>query len=447
VLVTFSYWGWLLIWQPALFFEHDSLQRYLLYNEFLLIGILFGWRRRSDLNELHHEWVVANRKTLRQAFLGLFSVFLVLFALHDSLVSRSFLFSYLPWLYLSLLFCNYLLPPSLGRWAFSGDREERVALAGTVQQATQLQPWLERKQMVGLRTVGLICPEPCGGGVTPFPVLGTTDRMSEILREWSITQVILLDLSRGANWVQSMTQLCEGAAVRLLALQDLNDYFNHSTTTFEDDGVRFIGLREEPLESPLNRFIKRVLDLLIAAPVVVFILPISTLVVWLAQRLQSPGPIFFRQERTGMMGRPFTMYKYRTMHTNHNSDSKQACRNDPRVFAAGRLMRKFSIDELPQFLNVLCGHMSVVGPRPHLSEHEEIFVRAMRKYLIRKFIRPGITGWAQVKGLRGEIHQEGDIHDRVEADIYYLEHWSFSLDCLIILKTVKHCVAPPVSAY
>jgi putative colanic acid biosynthesis UDP-glucose lipid carrier transferase len=447
VFVTLCYWGWLLIWQPALFSERDTLQRYLLYNEFLLIGVLFGWGRRSDSIGLHHEWVVANRQTLRQAFLGLFSVFLILFALRDTVVSRSFLFSYLPWLYLSLFFCNYLLPRSLGKWAFSGDREERVALAGTVQQATQLRPWLERKELVGLRTVGLICPEPCGGVSAPFPVLGTTDRLREILRERSITQVILLDLSRGAAWVQNVTQLCEGAAVRLLALHDLNNYFNHSTTTFEDDGVRFIGLREEPLESPLNRFLKRVLDLLIAIPVVILLLPITTALAWLVQRFQSPGPIFYRQERTGMMGRPFVMLKYRTMHTNHNSEARQACKNDPRVFPAGRWMRKFSADELPQFLNVIFGDMSVVGPRPHLPEHEEIFVKAMQKYLIRKFIRPGITGWAQVKGFRGEIHRERDIHERVESDIYYLEHWSFSLDCLIILKTIKQCLAPPGTAY
>lgn len=446
-IVTLCYWGWLFIWQPTLFAEQETLQRYLLYNEFLLIGVLFGRGGRSETSGAHHEWVLANRQSIRQAFLGLFSVFVILFALKDLVVSRSFLLSYLPWFYLSLLFSNYLLPRSLGKWAFSGCREERVALAGTVQQAIQLRPWLERKHLVGLRTVGLICPELSGAGPAPFPVLGTTDRMVEILRECSITQVILMDLSGGAKWVQGVTQLCEGAAVRLLALYDLNAYFNHSTTTFEDDGVRFIGLREEPLESPLNRFVKRVMDLVVAVPVVVLILPAVTVLVWLAQRLQSKGPIFYRQERAGMMGRPFIMFKFRTMHTNHNNHDKQASKDDPRIFPAGRWMRKFSIDELPQFLNVVLGHMSVVGPRPHLSAHEETFVMAMRRYVIRKLIRPGITGWAQVNGFRGEIHHDRDIQQRVEADIYYLEHWSFSLDCLIILKTIKQCFVPPRSAY
>src|SRR5437899_3473645 len=145
VVVTLAYWGWMLIWRPTLFDACEIIQRYLVYNEFLLIGVLFGSGRKRESTGLHHDWVLANRQSLRQSFLGLFSVFLIVFVLRDTAVSRSFLFSYLPWLYLSLLFSNYFLPRTLTRFAFSGDREERVALAGTVQQATRLKPWLERK--------------------------------------------------------------------------------------------------------------------------------------------------------------------------------------------------------------------------------------------------------------------------------------------------------------
>jgi lipopolysaccharide/colanic/teichoic acid biosynthesis glycosyltransferase len=278
-------------------------------------------------------------------------------------------------------------------------------------------------------------------------MLGSLDRMGDILREHSITQLIVLDLSLGSQRLRQLTQLCEETAVRLLAMHDLDHYFNHTTTTFEDDGVRFIGLREEPLESPLNRVFKRALDLAVALPVVVLILPFTTLLVWLLHRWQSPGPVFFEQIRVGMRGRPFTIYKYRTMHVHQGNEAQQASKGDRRVFPAGHWLRKSSIDELPQFLNVLLGNMSVVGPRPHLPKHEEVFVQVMKKYLIRKFICPGITGWAQVNGLRGEIHVQDDIQRRVEADIYYLENWSFSLDCLVILKTIKHCFFPPRSAY
>ena len=148
-----------------------------------------------------------------------------------------------------------------------------------------------------------------------------------------------------------------------------------------------------------------------------------------------------------MMGQKFWMYKYRTMHLNHGDESKQASRNDQRVFPIGRWLRKLSIDELPQFINVLKGDMSVVGPRPHLEEHEEMWILVMSRYVIRRFIRPGITGYAQIKGYRGEVHTEADVRNRVETDIYYLENWSLSLDCLILLKTVKQCLRPPQSAY
>jgi lipopolysaccharide/colanic/teichoic acid biosynthesis glycosyltransferase len=273
------------------------------------------------------------------------------------------------------------------------------------------------------------------------------DKTSEILREKSITQVILLDLAPGPDQVRRLSQICEGSAVRLLALHDLSNYFNHATTVFEDDGVRFISLRDEPLENPLNRMLKRVLDLLVALPVVIFLLPWATIAVWLLQRLQSPGPVFFKQIRIGLMGHPFRMYKFRTMHPSVGDEARQASRDDPRIFPAGNWLRKLSIDELPQFLNVLYGNMSVVGPRPHLPKHEEMFARVMKKYFIRRFVLPGLTGWAQVNGFRGEIHSESDIQRRVEADIYYLENWSLSLDCLSILKTVKQCIFPPRSAY
>ena len=193
LMVTFSFWGWLVIWQTALFTDREISKRYLLYNEFLLIGILFSWGRKREASGLHHEWVGAIRQSLRQSGFGIFGVFLVVFALQDAVVSRSFFFSYLPWLYLTLLFSNYFMPRWLGRWAFSGDREERVALAGTIEQAARLLPWLEQKSFVGFRTVGLICPQPYAtSSASPFPVLGTLDRIrTQIV---VLHEVMLLDI-------------------------------------------------------------------------------------------------------------------------------------------------------------------------------------------------------------------------------------------------------------
>jgi exopolysaccharide biosynthesis polyprenyl glycosylphosphotransferase len=456
VLVTAGYWVWLCLWEDVSVFDRLAWQRYFLYNEFLLIGILFGFGGKRHTQGPHHEFIDAVRRSGRQAACGLFAILALVCAVQDTFVSRSFLLSFIPWLGLTLFFANYVAPKWLGKWVFSGSRSERVALAGTLEQASQIRPWLERKRIIGLNSVGVVCPQPVthgGGGNgngSAFRVLGSLDEMGQILAKEAITQVIVLDLSLGPERLRRVTQMCEDATVRLLALDRLDNYssfFNHSTTIFDDDGMRIIGLREEPLESPINRFSKRILDVAISLPVVILILPFVTLLVWLLQSIQSPGPVIFRQERVGMMGERFKMFKYRTMHVNHGNEAKQASKHDQRIYPAGRWLRKLSIDELPQFVNVLLGDMSVVGPRPHLQKHEELWIRAMRKYVVRRLVRPGITGYAQIKGFRGEVHNDTDVQNRVEMDIYYLENWSFSLDIVIILKTFKHCIFPPKSAY
>jgi exopolysaccharide biosynthesis polyprenyl glycosylphosphotransferase len=447
VIVTASFWGWFFIWQFSSYEDPASLHQYILYNEFLLVGILFGLGTKRHNDDPKKGWVTANRKSVRQAFFGFFCVFLVVFALKDNWISRSFFFSYLPWFYFSLLFTNLWLPRTLEQWAFSSQREERVALAGSIAQASQLIPWLERKREMGVKTVGLVMSETTTEMVSPLPILGTLDQMGDILRGQSITQLIVLNLSVGSDRLRHLTELCEDAAVRLIVLYDLNSYFNHTTIVFDDDGVRFIGFREEPLESPMNRLIKRTLDIFVATPVIILLLPWTSILVWILQRIYSPGPLFFAQRRNGVLGRPFKIYKYRTMHVSNDNEVRQATRHDSRIFPGGIWLRKLSIDELPQFINVLVGDMSIVGPRPHMPEHDAMFVKVTRNYMVRRFIRPGITGWAQVNGFRGEIHGERDVQNRVGADIYYLENWSFSLDCLIVLKTALTCIVPPRSAY
>jgi len=454
-LVTLSFWGWLFIWENPWEFDHPAIEKYILYNEFLLVGIIFGFGGKRRTEGPHHEFVNALRRSARQAVLGLFAVLALVFASQDTFVSRSFLISYVPWLGLVLLFCNYLVPRWLGRWAFSGSREERVALVGSREQTRRIEPWLERKSLLGFNTVGLVSTQMVApvlngnaqGKNVPFRPLGDLDEMAQIISKEDITQIIVLDLSLGRERLQQLTLLCESAAVRLIALDDVDRYFNHATTIVEDDGIWLVSLREEPLENPVNRLVKRAVDLAVAIPVVVFILPLTHLLVWWLQCRQSPGPLLFRQERIGAMGEKFTMLKYRTMSINHGDEAKQASKNDSRIYPAGRWLRKLSIDELPQFMNVLLGDMSVVGPRPHLREHEEAWTRIISKYVIRRFIRPGITGYAQIKGFRGEIRNDTDLQKRVETDIYYLENWSCSLDVAIILKTVKHCIIPPSSAY
>jgi lipopolysaccharide/colanic/teichoic acid biosynthesis glycosyltransferase len=167
----------------------------------------------------------------------------------------------------------------------------------------------------------------------------------------------------------------------------------------------------------------------------------------LLQRLQSRGPLFYTQTRAGLQNRHFQIFKFRTMHVQQGGEARQATRGDGRIFPAGRWLRRFSIDEIPQFLNVLRGEMSVIGPRPHLVEHNALFAEQMVNYHVRTLVKPGITGLAQVRGFRGEARTSTEIAQRLASDISYLENWRLVLDVSIIARTAWQMVQPPRTAY
>ena len=203
---------------------------------------------------------------------------------------------------------------------------------------------------------------------------------------------------------------------------------------------------EIPLENPVNKLKKRIFDIVLSILVllvVVLIFPIVALVTL----IQSPGPIFFRQVRTGVNGKEFMCYKFRSMHVNKDADRVQATEHDPRKFPFGNFMRKYNIDELPQFWNVLVGDMSVVGPRPHMLMHTEFYSHHIGKYMVRHFVKPGITGWAQVTGFRGETKELWQMKGRVKRDIWYIENWSIWLDVRIVWMTIKGFFVHDENAY
>jgi len=185
----------------------------------------------------------------------------------------------------------------------------------------------------------------------------------------------------------------------------------------------------------LNRFLKRSFDTIFSILVIVFIFSWLFPILAVLIKLQSKGPVFFVQIRSGRDNKPFKCYKFRSMRVNDESDKKQATRGDKRITLIGAIMRRTSIDELPQFFNVLRGNMSVVGPRPHMISHTEQYAQLIDTFMVRHFLKPGITGWAQIRGLRGETKNTEDMLARVEADVWYLENWSFLLDLKIVFLT------------
>jgi putative colanic acid biosynthesis UDP-glucose lipid carrier transferase len=208
-----------------------------------------------------------------------------------------------------------------------------------------------------------------------------------------------------------------------------------------------ISLRHEPLEDLGNRFIKRLFDLVVSLLSIVFIFSWLFPLIAIMIKTSSKGPVFFKQLRSGRNDVPFLCYKFRTMRLNSDADSVQATKNDSRITKIGAFLRRTSLDELPQFFNVLFGDMSVVGPRPHMLSHTMQYKAAINQFMVRHFLKPGITGWAQVNGFRGETKEQKDMEDRVKYDIHYLENWTALLDVKIVLKTVTNIVEGEKNAF
>ena len=439
---------WFGVWVMVTFHSPSAeltWRRYSIYCGVLVLGMLLEAFSRPKSYFLQNELLRPHRLSMRQTIASIGLLVLYLVATKDAFISRIFFFNFVPWLYVALLFSHYYLLSLLARSIFR--REEKTVLVGPSYRARQLHDWLRRKADIGLRTVGLISEEKIDKSDDAIPLLGAPDQIEQVICEYGITQVILLEFPFFTEANQNIIRICDRLGIRLFILSDLEEKLRHSVTLFEDEGFRFIGLREEPLENPLNRFLKRAIDFAIAVPVMVFVFPLLTVIVFLAQRLQSPGSLFHVQRRAGMQNREFRIYKFRTMRPDNGELSRQACPEDERVYPLGKWFRKLSIDEVPQFWNVLRGDMSIVGPRPHLIEHNNKFARLLVNYHVRTFIKPGITGLAQVRGFRGEARDNSDIENRVACDIEYLENWNISLECGIILRTFSQLIFPPRSAY
>lgn len=196
-----------------------------------------------------------------------------------------------------------------------------------------------------------------------------------------------------------------------------------------------------------SQFIKRTFDILVSGIFICLIFPFIYIIVGLLIKGTSKGPIIFKQKRNGLHGKEFWIYKFRSMRENEESDEQQATKEDARKTKIGNFMRRTNIDEIPQFLNVFLGDMSIVGPRPHMVKHTKEYSKQVDNFMVRHWVKPGITGWSQVTGLRGEIKNTDQIAKRVEGDIWYIEHWSFALDIRIIFMTIVNIIKGEKEAY
>ena len=237
--------------------------------------------------------------------------------------------------------------------------------------------------------------------------------------------------------INMLSKFCDNHLIRFYYIPAIDVFKGNMAFTIME-GIPVIARREEPLRNGTNKFIKRMFDLIFSALVLLTIFPWVWLLVAIMIKIQSPGPVFFVQERTGLDGKVFKCIKFRSMKENEDADEMQATKDDPRKFPFGNFMRKTNIDELPQFINVLIGDMSVVGPRPHMLKHTEEYSKLINRFMVRHFAKPGITGLAQVSGYRGETRYIEQMEGRVKKDIEYIENWTFLLDLQIIFKTITN---------
>jgi exopolysaccharide biosynthesis polyprenyl glycosylphosphotransferase len=385
---------------------------------------------------------------LRQTFFAVGALLAYLAVAKDLSISRTFLGVLAVALYATYVGSSYVIPRLMARHIFRGIREERTILIGSLPQLHRIVPWLKEKEAMGFQTLGILSDSDASPGQhSGFPFLGSVHDIRKVVEAHRPTQLLLLELPRDAEVHRRFVRTGEEYGLRLLILNNLSDVLKHPVIHFEDEGCQFIGIRREPLENPFNRTLKRALDVAVALPFVVCVLPPLCLIVWLLQRSQSAGPLFFLQTRAGLQNHRFQLVKFRTMYCENDDPARQTASEDSRVFPVGRWLRKLSLDEIPQFYNVLIGDMSVVGPRPHMVEHNAQFAGQLSGYNIRTFVKPGITGLAQVRGFRGEIRSTDDLVNRLGSDLAYLENWTLAMDLVVIVRTAWQMLFPPKGAY
>jgi putative colanic acid biosysnthesis UDP-glucose lipid carrier transferase len=277
------------------------------------------------------------------------------------------------------------------------------------------------------------------GGIQDSPELRVFTNLREcmsFIKENRVTEIYSTLPPDRYPYLFELAKEAEQQFVYFKFVPDYHIFVNRNIYVDFVNDIPVLSLRKEPLEDTGNRIKKRAVDILFSSFVILFILSWLIPILAILIKLDSRGPVFFVQLRSGKNNQPFRCIKFRSLRVNNEADSKQVSRNDNRITSLGRIMRKTNIDELPQFINIFLGDMSVVGPRPHMLKHTEHFAELYKEYMIRHFVKPGLTGWAQVNGYRGEIKENDLLRKRVEFDTWYMENWSLYFDLRIILLTI-----------
>jgi putative colanic acid biosynthesis UDP-glucose lipid carrier transferase len=357
---------------------------------------------------------------------------------------------YLTYLYalsfLSIAFCRFLLIFAYKHYKRSEyGKFRKVIIVGAGHSGSALYSFFIQSDSIGHRFMGFFDDNIEASHHKGLIVGGLSDLKTYCLKE-GIEEIYFAQPLNQKDVIDDLTRFADDNFIYFRIVPDFSGIVQKDVNMYFLDSIPVITIRKEPLEVVFNKIIKRTFDIAFSLAVILFIFPIVLPIIALAIKLSSEGPVFFTQLRPGKKNRLFKCYKFRTMRIN-NQTELQATKYDPRITNVGRFLRKTNLDELPQFFNVLLGDMSVVGPRPNMINQLEEYSKVIEKYKVRHFVNPGITGYAQVNGYRGETKQLQLMQKRVEYDVMYMENWSFFLDIKIIFLTVWNMIKGEKNAY
>jgi Undecaprenyl-phosphate glucose phosphotransferase len=428
----------------AYWFRHDTPQLPERYGIAIVVCLLiaaqtFSWFGLYSVRELDRLGRQMARLSTAWAIVGLSLIAVVFFTKTAEDFSRIWAATWLFGAWSALLVSRIGLKLMLRRWRNRGWLNRRVAIIGAGEHGRRLLEHLKRTTSgFGVQIIGIFDDRdtrvpPRGDN---SPIIGTTDDLIDRCRANEVDEVVIaLPWSADRRIVQISNKLRQVPVDLHLAPEAVGYHLSYRPTR-NFGGLPVLTMFERPLTG-WNQMIKLLEDRILGTLILLLFAPFM-LAIAVAIKLDSPGPVFFRQRRFGFNNNIISVYKFRTMHHRPDQDDsvvKQATREDPRVTRVGAFLRRTSLDELPQFLNVLGGSMSIVGPRPHAVAHNLEFAQALNRYYGRHRVKPGITGWAQVNGLRGETDTLEKLQKRLEHDLYYIDHWSLWLDLKIIAMT------------
>ncbi len=365
-----------------------------------------------------------------------FIISAILFSLKASEFSREHLYATYVLLFALIMLWRYSAIKLIYIFRKSGFNYKRVIIIGGGEVAEQLYTYFMSDDVLGVRVKGVFSDSTISFDIKDKIKSGNLDEFEAFALDKEIDEIYYTMPLTYTQKIKALVDFCDKNMIRFKVVPDFRGFlFKRVNIDFFDD-VPVVTLRAEPLTDITNRFVKRVFDILFSSLVIVFVLSWLYPLIAILIKLSSKGPVLFKQARSGVDNREFMCYKFRSMTQSVDADIKQASKGDARITKIGAFLRKSSLDEFPQFINVFMGDMSIVGPRPHMLVHTEEYSALINKYMVRQLVKPGITGAAQVKGYRGETKELKDMEGRIRLDVWYIENWSLSVDINIIFHTV-----------